>query len=239
MAHSAIDLGLLDNHLAELKVIHGSRRKALADAIAEHMPGATMPYCSSPSGGYFMWVTLPESCPQDAKELLSAATAAGVAFQPGLFCCAAPLSGGPRAERILARSFRLSFAFYEEDELVEGVKRLVAAIDAATAASGDNGGGGGGGGGGRSASNQETGDGLSTDADASGGGGGGTSTSTSSGSISLREQFLAELASLEAEAPPLKGKAREAEDADVGFQKRMADQEKRLLEAFAATDASQ
>ena len=226
MAHSAIDLGLLDNHLAELKVIHGNRRKALADAIAEHMPGATMPYCSSPSGGYFMWVTLPESCPQDAKELLAAATAAGVAFQPGLFCCAAPLSGGPRVERILARSFRLSFAFYEEDELVEGVKRLVVAIDAATAAGSDSGGGGGGAGAG-SASNQETGH----DADASGGG----STSTSSGSISLREQFLAELASLEAEAPPLKGKAREAEDADVGFQKRMADQEKRLLEAFAAT----
>ena len=230
MAHSAIDLGLLDNHLAELKVIHGNRRKALADAIAEHMPGATMPYCSSPSGGYFMWVTLPESCPQDAKELLAAATAAGVAFQPGLFCCAAPLSGGPRVERILARSFRLSFAFYEEAELVEGVKRLVVAIDAATAAGSDSGGGGGGAGAG-SASNQETGH----DADASGGG----STSTSSGSISLREQFLAELASLEAEAPPLKGKAREAEDADVGFQKRMADQEKRLLEAFAATDAPQ
>ena len=238
MAHSAIDLGLLDNHLAELKVIHGNRRKALADAIAEHMPGATMPYCSSPSGGYFMWVTLPESCPQDAKELLAAATAAGVAFQPGLFCCAAPLSGGPRVERILARSFRLSFAFYEEAELVEGVKRLVVAIDAATAAGSDSGGGGGGAGAG-SASNQETGHGLSADADASGGGsdggGGGGSTSTSSGSISLREQFLAELASLEAEAPPLKGKAREAEDADVGFQKRMADQEKRLLEAFAAT----
>ena len=129
VAHSLIELGILDTHLAMLRRTLAARRTALITALRELLPAATLPHADAPAGGYFLWLILPPCCP-DAAELLAFCeeSDAGVAFTPGLSCCAAPIEGGVEATCELRRSVRLSFAFYEKEELREGVLRLAHAV---------------------------------------------------------------------------------------------------------------
>lgn len=71
-----------------------------------------------PQGGYFIWAGLPPGV--DSAELLGRALDCGVRFQPGhLF---SP-GGQGHSDRL-----RLCFAYYEEAELCEGVRRLGQAL---------------------------------------------------------------------------------------------------------------
>ena len=72
---------------------------------------------SSPEGGLFVWVTLPDG--HDAEEILPRALANGVAFVPGKYFYA----GEPRKETL-----RVSFATATPAELADGAARLGAAI---------------------------------------------------------------------------------------------------------------
>ena len=87
------------------------RAHVMADALGELRPlGLEF---QRPQGGYFIWVTLPDGLNGD--DLLSAALQRGVRFQPGnLF--------SPQGTQ--GNKLRLCFAFYEEAELREGVRRL-------------------------------------------------------------------------------------------------------------------
>jgi DNA-binding transcriptional MocR family regulator len=69
-------------------------------------------------GGFFTWLQLPQSV--DTEKLLPEAHKHDVSFAPGSFF-------SPR--RDLKNYLRLSFAYYEESELVEGAKRLAAVIN--------------------------------------------------------------------------------------------------------------
>jgi len=71
-----------------------------------------------PGGGFFTWLQLPQHV--DAEKLLPEAHKHDVSFAPGSFF-------SPR--RDLKNYLRLSFAYYEAPELVEGAKRLAAVIN--------------------------------------------------------------------------------------------------------------
>eukprot|EP00798_Chlamydomonas_sp_ICE-L_P015570 gene15570-21667_t len=115
IAHSAIELGLLDEHLDCLvKPQLAASCAALCQAVRTHLvkPGdlASDRLLCEPHGGYFV------DC---SKKLLAYCTEHGfdVAFTPGSVC-----GGGPQ-------SIRLCFAFYTPEELEEGVKRLALAVE--------------------------------------------------------------------------------------------------------------
>jgi 2-aminoadipate transaminase len=103
-----IDSGFLTTHVEQLREVFGARAKALTNALREHVPSARF---SPPSGGYFCWVELPDGI--DSEALLERAP--DLRFIPGPRCA---------VERRLGSFVRLSFSFYEEDELLEGVRRL-------------------------------------------------------------------------------------------------------------------
>jgi DNA-binding transcriptional MocR family regulator len=109
------EAGLFEQHVARLRSAYRARRDALLAALTAHLP----PGCGVlvPAGGYFVWVTLPEGI--DAGALLPGAEAAGVSFLPGTRF---HLDGGG------ARTLRLAFSLYGEDELVEGAGRLGAVL---------------------------------------------------------------------------------------------------------------
>jgi len=88
-----------------------ARRDAMEDALREHFPaGATW---TTPTGGYFYWVDLPESL--DTGGLLAAAAERGVPYVKGAdFSC----SGGGRS------SLRLAFSAVPPESIGEGVARL-------------------------------------------------------------------------------------------------------------------
>jgi 2-aminoadipate transaminase len=99
-----------------LRSVYRSRRDALCDALAQHLPpGSTW---VRPEGGLFLWATLPEAL--DTSDLLPRCLAANVAFVPGR---AAYLDGQG------ASSLRLNYSAVDEDALREGARRIGAACE--------------------------------------------------------------------------------------------------------------
>ena len=94
------------------------RKDAMLAALAAEMPAGTR--WSSPEGGYFLWLELPEGA--DAAELLTRATEGGVTFVPGV-----DFGGQPN-------SMRLAFSFVSPAEIDEGVRRLARLLAATPAA---------------------------------------------------------------------------------------------------------
>lgn len=107
-----IDSGFLTAHVEQLRAVFGARASALTAALHEHIPSARF---TPPRGGYFCWVELDAGV--DSEALLE--RACELRFIPGRRCA---------VERDLTRFVRLSFSFYEDHELVEGVRRLARAL---------------------------------------------------------------------------------------------------------------
>ena len=115
IVRSVVELGWQAQFLDELKQIYQRRIVVLAEALRQYLPGTVQ--FNTPEGGYFFWLTLPAG--MDGKRLLQTAVSHKVGFQPGV-------NFSNRGS--LTNNIRLSFAFYHEAELVEGVQRLARAL---------------------------------------------------------------------------------------------------------------
>ena len=107
-----LEEGWQADFLRELRSTYGRRVRDDGRARCE----STCPAGSSydvPDGGYFFWLTLP--APMDAAEVRERAARAGLDFRHGALFSS---RGG------LPRHLRLSFAYYDDGEIVEGVRRL-------------------------------------------------------------------------------------------------------------------
>ena len=101
--------------------IYAERCTAMLAALDEYMPAGTS--WTSPEGGFFVWVTLPEGV--DTYPLLQKAIDAGVVFIPG---AAFNPSDAPSNE------LRLAFSAVPPDAIREGVRRLAPVLREALAA---------------------------------------------------------------------------------------------------------
>ena len=117
IVRSVLELGLQETYLATLKATYGRRVALLDDALRTRLGDQIA--CSRPAGGFFFWVRLANG--MDAETLLSVARQQNVAFQPGV------RFSSRQAQR---DCLRLSFAFYGEGDLAEGVARLTQALAA-------------------------------------------------------------------------------------------------------------
>ncbi|MEV5174663.1 PLP-dependent aminotransferase family protein [Streptomyces flaveolus] len=107
-------------HLRALSAELKSRRDAMTSALARHLPDLALPHV--PSGGYHLWVRLPDGTEESA--VTAAALRAGVAVTPGR----PYFSADPPAAHL-----RLSFAAVAgTGEIAEGARRLRAAYDEVT-----------------------------------------------------------------------------------------------------------
>ena len=111
IAHSMLELGLQREHLIHLKAVYRQRAAALSAALRQHLP--TSITFDEPQGGFFIWLRLPEE--MDAQLWLNKARRYDVAFQPGIKFSSA---------QGLTNYMRLCFAYYETEELEDGVLRL-------------------------------------------------------------------------------------------------------------------
>jgi 2-aminoadipate transaminase len=93
-------------------------------ALDREMPAGTK--WTRPNGGFFLWLTLPDSL--TAPGILADARAAGVDFIPG------PAFYGDGGGQ---QSLRLSYSAVSLDEIDEGIKRLAGVISAAQAKAAD------------------------------------------------------------------------------------------------------
>lgn len=112
----AIDMGLQDEHLDWTRNTLYTRYSALEAALEKYLPEGTT--FEKPQGGYFVLVKLPEG--QLTTDLLTEASENHkVAFLPGA-------SFGETMKNYL----RLSFSYYDAEDLEVGVQRLGEAIKA-------------------------------------------------------------------------------------------------------------
>jgi 2-aminoadipate transaminase len=101
--------GNLDAHIARLKAIYHRRRDLMLAALERHMPAGTT--WTTPDGGFFIWVTLPEGI--DATRLLPQAKERGVEYLPGDTCY---VDGSGKNQ------MRLSFSFARDEQIEPGIQ---------------------------------------------------------------------------------------------------------------------
>ena len=118
VAYELVRDGFLDEHVKLIRRVYCERRDAMLDALAEFCPPEVA--WTRPSGGLFLWMTLPEGA--DCQRLFCSALRQKVAFVPGdcFFADHAP-------ER--QRHLRLNFSYAPPDRIREGIRRLSAAIE--------------------------------------------------------------------------------------------------------------
>jgi DNA-binding transcriptional MocR family regulator len=93
-----------------------SRRDAMLDALEEQFPGTAT--WTHPSGGFYVWVTLPTW--SDTMAMLAAAVERRVAYVPGT----AFYPDGRGSDRM-----RLAYCYPTEDRIREGVARLATLLE--------------------------------------------------------------------------------------------------------------
>ena len=111
IVNSFICLGFLKVHIKHLKTVYGQRIKVFCDQLRMHLPKQAK--FKIPKGGYFIWVKLPDN--MDTQSLRKAAQKQNVDFNHGALFS---------HKKGLKNYIRLSFAFYDEDVLAEGARRL-------------------------------------------------------------------------------------------------------------------
>ena len=107
----ALEEGWQEDYLTHLRRTYAHRIEVMDVALREKLGGLVR--YTRPDGGFFFWLTLPRG--MDSQRLRATADDYRVGFQPGTRFS----SRGELRERM-----RLSFAFYGEDTIREGVARL-------------------------------------------------------------------------------------------------------------------
>ncbi|HEU5077685.1 MAG TPA: PLP-dependent aminotransferase family protein [Opitutaceae bacterium] len=112
--------GWLDDHVAKLRAVYSGRRDVMLAALRESFPNAAK--WTTPTGGLFLWVSLPDSI--DTIALLRDAARQKVAFVPG-----EPFWIGDAPRNTL----RLNFSNATEEKIRAGIARLAGVVHAALA----------------------------------------------------------------------------------------------------------
>jgi 2-aminoadipate transaminase len=115
---ACLERGLIERQKARIRPYYRSKRDAMLAALQGEMPRGTS--WTRPSGGLFVWATLPERL--DAEALIEPAVEAGVAYVPG-----SPFF----VDGTGARTMRLTFAKESAEKIAEGVRRLARVVAAA------------------------------------------------------------------------------------------------------------
>ena len=107
----AIDLGLQEAHVTELRRKYRNRLEAMQDALESQF--GTLATWQRPDGGYFFWLRFADNV--DTARLRDRARELHTGFQAGH---AFSSEGG------LTNFLRLSFAHYDESDIREGIARM-------------------------------------------------------------------------------------------------------------------
>lgn len=115
LVRSALESGLLLKHLERLRAVYRERLAAMRSVLHRELHGLLR--FNEPRGGFFFWIALPEGV--HARNLLPKAQERKVSFIPGIRFSSC---GG------MGNCLRLSFSYYDPEELQEGVRRLAQVI---------------------------------------------------------------------------------------------------------------
>ncbi len=116
IAHTYLASGALENRLPIIQAAYGTRANAMMQAIETHLPKNSIQY-SAPQGGMFLWARMAAGV--DTNKIVQRAIEENVVFVPGAFFYANDSE---------SNTLRLSFATTNEENMVEGLKRMAKVI---------------------------------------------------------------------------------------------------------------
>lgn len=116
LVREAIDSGLLNDHINELRRAYRSRLEAMDEALQQHFGDIAEWF--RPDGGYFCWLRFDPTV--NTSSLRDAARELEIGFQPGALFS---------SRRQHGNCMRLSFAHYSEHEIARGIARLRLAFE--------------------------------------------------------------------------------------------------------------
>lgn len=122
LMHKVAELGLLEPQIERVCAGYRVKRAAMLEACDQHLAGLPETHWIRPSGGLYVWLTLPEAI--DAGEegpLLQRALESGVLYVPGAFCY-------PQHGICKKNTIRLSFGVQTPDKIVQGIAALARAV---------------------------------------------------------------------------------------------------------------
>lgn len=111
VAYHVANSPFMKEHIQNIRVVYRERRDTMLKALADNMPEGTS--WTSPKGGLFLWVMLPEG--YDTSTIFPKAIEEKVAYVPGE--AFHPNGGGKN-------TMRLNFSACKPDVIIEGIKRL-------------------------------------------------------------------------------------------------------------------
>jgi 2-aminoadipate transaminase len=111
VAYEVAKDGFLTEHVRQIRDVYRERRDIMLAAMSEHFPPGVR--WTTPQGGLFLWVTLPEEL--DSTAVLEEAINHKVAFVPGATFYP---DGNTR------NNFRLNFSNAQPEQIREGIARL-------------------------------------------------------------------------------------------------------------------
>jgi 2-aminoadipate transaminase len=103
--------GWLDEHIAQARDEYRARCDHMLECLEREMPPGTR--WTTPDGGFFIWVTLPDGA--NADELVKVCASHGVLYNPGS-CFYTDWEPKP--------TLRLGFSTLTRDEVSEGLRRM-------------------------------------------------------------------------------------------------------------------
>lgn len=115
IVRQVLENGSLDQNISKLKAIYRQRVSIMDAILHEHIPQAKF---SVPKGGYFFWIRLPNNI--NTMELRHRAEDFKVGFRPGALFS---------SQKGMEDYIRLSFVFYEPDQLEQGIIRLKRSLE--------------------------------------------------------------------------------------------------------------
>jgi len=119
--HRVLDRDLLTDHVQALRDTYRKKLQAMLRAADEHLAPLPDVHWRQPSGGLYVWLTLPSEIETGMQSpLFRAATEAGVIYVPGEFSY--PDSAAGR------NTIRLSFGVQSPQRIAEGIGALSRAI---------------------------------------------------------------------------------------------------------------
>jgi 2-aminoadipate transaminase len=108
--------GYLKKHVEKSKALYKARKDAMLAALDKYMPEGVV--WTKPKGGYFLWVTVPDSV--DGVKMLEGTVEAGVSYRPGPSFYPDDSKGWNQA--------RLCFTTVDEETIDKGIKMFADVI---------------------------------------------------------------------------------------------------------------
>lgn len=120
----AMQSGAFAEHVAALRDLYRVKRDAMLTALRRHLGDVPGVSWTTPAGGLYVWLTLPESIDTGRSgPLLGRAIEAGVLFVPGAYCY--PPDPGRWTP---SHELRLSYGVASVERIEQGIERLAGAV---------------------------------------------------------------------------------------------------------------